>query len=109
MTAERTGNRKCWHLVNARGERVTRGTQGERYTRSVAEAHARAVGGGVRACLDGHHFEPCPGEAHSNLHIDHCGLCASRWGVIMVADGPKALEPEKRHDPLDKHGPARST
>ena len=24
----------------------------------------------------------CPGEAHSNAFIDHCGLCAPRWGKV---------------------------
>jgi hypothetical protein len=24
---------------------------------------------------------PCPGEAHSNAFIDHCALCAPRWGI----------------------------
>lgn len=28
---------------------------------------------------------PCPGEAHSNAHIDHCGLCAPRWGIVKEA------------------------
>lgn len=30
------------------------------------------------------HFVPCPGEAHSNPHIDNCGLCAPQWGKILV-------------------------
>jgi hypothetical protein len=25
---------------------------------------------------------PCPGEAHSNPWIDHCGHCAPRWGQV---------------------------
>ncbi len=25
---------------------------------------------------------PCPGEAHSNPHIDHCGICLPGWGEI---------------------------
>lgn len=25
----------------------------------------------------------CPGEAHENMHIDNCGLCAPRWGMMM--------------------------
>jgi hypothetical protein len=25
---------------------------------------------------------PCPGEAHSNPHIDNCMLCMPRWGEI---------------------------
>lgn len=28
---------------------------------------------------------PCRGEAHSNPHIDNCGVCAPRWGFT----GPK--------------------
>jgi hypothetical protein len=23
----------------------------------------------------------CEGEAHGNPHIDHCGVCAPRWGI----------------------------
>ncbi len=26
---------------------------------------------------------PCPGEAHDNAFIDHCGVCMPRWGVIQ--------------------------
>ncbi len=38
-----------------------------------------------RAGLSGAvHMVPCPGEAHSNAHIDHCMLCAPEWGVIEV-------------------------
>jgi hypothetical protein len=29
---------------------------------------------------------PCPGEAHSNAHIDHCMLCLPRWGVIAEVE-----------------------
>lgn len=25
---------------------------------------------------------PCPGEAHSNAFIDHCAVCAPRWGQV---------------------------
>lgn len=25
---------------------------------------------------------PCPGEAHGNPWIDHCGYCAPRWGQV---------------------------
>jgi len=25
---------------------------------------------------------PCPGEAHSNPFIDHCGTCMPRWGKV---------------------------
>ena len=25
---------------------------------------------------------PCTGEAHSNSHIDYCGVCAPRWGYV---------------------------
>jgi hypothetical protein len=27
-------------------------------------------------------LELCPGEAHSNPHIDNCGSCAPRWGLV---------------------------
>lgn len=26
---------------------------------------------------------PCPGEAHSNPHVDHCVQCAPFWGVKL--------------------------
>lgn len=29
-------------------------------------------------------FKECHGEAHKNPHIDHCGICAPFWGVIVV-------------------------
>lgn len=25
----------------------------------------------------------CPGEAHSNAHVDHCGVCSPFWGVVL--------------------------
>lgn len=33
---------------------------------------------------------PCTGEAHSNPYIDHCMMCAPRWGqreVLKVIEG----------------------
>jgi len=27
-------------------------------------------------------LEACPGEAHSDLFIDHCSQCAPRWGWL---------------------------
>jgi hypothetical protein len=24
----------------------------------------------------------CSGEAHTNPHIDNCGVCAPRWGLV---------------------------
>lgn len=24
----------------------------------------------------------CPGEAHQNPHIDHCGVCMPHWGLV---------------------------
>jgi hypothetical protein len=37
---------------------------------------------------------PCTGEAHSNPHIDHCMLCAPRWGTREVL---KSIEGSHRH------------
>jgi hypothetical protein len=31
-------------------------------------------------------FVPCTGEAHSNAFIDHCSLCAPRWGQVEVME-----------------------
>lgn len=33
----------------------------------------------------------CPGEAHSNAFIDHCGICAPRWGKVEE-EAPLDLE-----------------
>jgi len=27
-------------------------------------------------------FLPCPGGAHENAHVDHCSVCAPRWGWV---------------------------
>jgi hypothetical protein len=37
----------------------------------------------------------CNGEAHSNPHIDHCMICAPRWGwrEVMVERRFDALPP----------------
>ena len=31
-----------------------------------------------------YHAVPCAGAAHSNPHIDNCGLCAPLWGRVVV-------------------------
>lgn len=80
MPNEKTGNRKCWYIQ--RSDHATPSI----FTKSEAERLCREVNDGSRACLDGHHFVPCDGEAHSNPHIDHCSLCAPHWGVVMVPD-----------------------
>lgn len=38
----------------------------------------------MKTVKKGHHLVACPGAAHSNAHIDHCGLCAPRWGYIEI-------------------------
>ena len=31
---------------------------------------------------------PCPGEAHTNPYIDHCGLCMGcTWGRVWKTEG----------------------
>ena len=30
------------------------------------------------------HLVPCDGSAHSEPNIDHCGVCAPRWAVVVV-------------------------
>jgi len=27
---------------------------------------------------------PCSGEAHSNPHADHCGVCMPNWGTVQT-------------------------
>jgi len=44
---------------------------------------------------------PCTGEAHSNPYIDHCMMCAPRWGQREVL---KAIEGSHGHSYAgDKH------
>ena len=88
---EKTGNTKCWHIIDMR----TMESGNERMTRTQAESHARLLGRAFRPCRDGYHFEPCPGEAHSNPNIDNCMVCAPRWGVVMVPDKPELTHAEK--------------
>ncbi len=38
------------------------------------------------------HAIPCPGEAHSNPHIDNCMLCAPLWGKIVLPVECETLE-----------------
>jgi hypothetical protein len=33
----------------------------------------------------GYGLVPCWGEAHHNVHIDYCLICAPRWGWAEVA------------------------
>ena len=35
---------------------------------------------------------PCPGEAHKNAFIDHCGICAPRWGTVMGYAAPTVAD-----------------
>jgi hypothetical protein len=35
---------------------------------------------------NGFHTVTCDGEAHSNGHIDFCGVCAPLWGECVVPD-----------------------
>ena len=30
------------------------------------------------------HMVPCTGAAHSNPHIDNCGMCAPHWGEVEI-------------------------
>jgi hypothetical protein len=32
----------------------------------------------------------CTGEAHSNPYIDHCGVCAPFWGVVVKCERSRA-------------------
>lgn len=81
-TTEKTGNLKCWHVLDVYGERPTKGLT---RTEALAMEHRSTnQGPALRACRDGYRLVPCQGEAHRNAHIDHCMLCAPRWGVVMV-------------------------
>ncbi len=40
----------------------------------------------IRAALDdaeARATKPCCGEAHTNPHIDNCGICAPFWGKVL--------------------------
>lgn len=41
----------------------------------------------MRKPKKGHHLVPCTGQAHDpeiGGMIDHCGMCAPRWGWVEV-------------------------
>jgi hypothetical protein len=85
----KTGNRKCWHVVDP----VTGGAMAFvplNMTRREAEKQlaTRPILSSGQLCRDGYHLIPCPGQAHSNAHIDNCSQCAPRWGWVMVKDNP---------------------
>lgn len=54
----------------------------------------RAKVGDYAAAPGGRTFRAieCSGEAHSNPHIDNCGRCAPRWGVLIVEVDAEAPE-----------------
>lgn len=63
-----------------------------RSARSKTDALKGAARDGLRT-TDGQHYcvscakakgllVPCPGEAHQNAFIDHCGVCGPRWGLV---------------------------
>ena len=82
--ATKTGNRKCWNVVELPGGDIIR-------TRLTRKEARREADGLIRAypCLEGFHFAPCQGEAHRPDvagMIDNCMLCAPEWGVVMVSN-----------------------
>ena len=84
MNPRKTGNRKCWHVVERNGNEFT--IVDEHLTRKDAIYNASKLIRGM-ACLDGYHFEACRGEAHNpdvGGMIDNCGVCAPEWGWVMV-------------------------
>lgn len=42
------------------------------------------------------HAVPCPGEAHQNPLIDHCGLCTPLWGHVVRNQDPTGCAPTFR-------------
>jgi hypothetical protein len=81
-SAEKTGNRKCWHVVNEAGQNMGGGLT-VRQAKNIERIYNRTQ----RACRDGYKLIPCTGPAHSNAHIDNCMDCAPRWGWVMVKEG----------------------
>jgi len=77
--AYKTGNRKCWHVVNMRGSDIAM----DRLTLSQAKTVASNFRDATY-CRDGYKLIPCAGAAHGNPYIDNCSICAPRWGVVMV-------------------------
>jgi hypothetical protein len=44
-------------------------------------------------------LKPCPGAAHRNPHIDHCMVCAPRWGWVEAdRDGAGSTLKEEESD-----------
>ena len=78
------------------------GAEITRSTRRRAEAIKYAKVSGFVAA-DGNHYclkcaekegylEKCTGEAHSNPWIDHCGVCAPRWGLVETEKAKQEQE-----------------
>ena len=84
-TIPETGNRKCWRVLDVRD--MT--TIAERLTRRQA---LKQSGHNFQACRAGFRLVPCDGAAHSNAHIDNCGLCAPRWGWVEIQERYKSLD-----------------
>lgn len=84
-TIPQTGNRKCWRVIDVRD--MT--TIAERLTQRQAFAQS---GHNFQACRQGFRLVACDGVAHSNAHIDNCGLCAPRWGWVEIPEAFATLD-----------------
>lgn len=60
-----------------------------RFTKAQAQALARATANAEYFRV-GYKLIPCTGHAHSNAHIDNCGMCAPRWGFVEVPEQAEA-------------------
>lgn len=61
----------------------------------------------MKAVREGFVLVPCTGAAHSNPHIDNCGICAPRWGWVEVPAGVKTLAEHRERVALGRLAQAR--
>jgi hypothetical protein len=83
-STEKTGNRKCWHVLLDGQIIESRLTLAGADRVMAHESMLRPNTARLDYCRDGYKLIPCDGHAHSNAHIDNCGRCAPRWGWLMV-------------------------
>lgn len=79
MDHEKTGNRKCWHVIDLRDKVITH--EGLTVRQARQQGHYP-----FGYCRDGFKLIQCDGDAHSNPYIDNCMVCAPRWGWVMVPE-----------------------
>ena len=78
-TIPKTGNRKCWRVIDVRDMTVIE-------TQLSYAMAAKSAGGHFKPCCEGYKLISCDGAAHGNPNVDNCTQCAPLWGWIMIPD-----------------------